>query len=158
MSAAKKKSSEPKADHMVAESEAVSEKPRNGAPGKIELPLHRRMDSSFLQYASYVIRDRAIPNLSDGLKPVQRRILWSLHEKDGARFIKVATIAGHCAQDHTHGDVSIGDALDRVPADRAGAPRDFQRRDYRLRAQLRRTQQRTGGAAGQAPDLAHARH
>src|ERR1051325_3493254 len=111
MSASKKKRSEPKAGHIVAESEAIPEKPRNGTPGKIELPLHRRMDTSFLQYASYVIRDRAIPNLSDGLKPVQRRILWSLHEKDDARFIKVATIAGHCAQYHPHGDVSIGDAL-----------------------------------------------
>src|SRR6185369_8341290 len=83
----------------------------NGQPGKFELPLHRRVDTSFMQYASYVIRDRAIPNLADGLKPVQRRILWSLHEKDDTRFIKVATIAGHCAQYHPHGDVSIADAL-----------------------------------------------
>ncbi len=78
---------------------------------KIELPLHRRVDTSFLQYASYVIRDRAIPNLADGLKPVQRRILWSLHEKDDGRFIKVATISGHCAQYHPHGEAAIGDAL-----------------------------------------------
>src|ERR1051325_8268400 len=81
------------------------------APGKIELPLHRRVDTNFLQYASYVIRDRAIPNLADGLKPVQRRILWSLHEKDDGRFIKVATISGHCAQYHPHGEAAIGDAL-----------------------------------------------
>src|SRR5712691_9392045 len=81
------------------------------APGKIELPLHRRVDTSFLQYASYVIRDRAIPNLEDGLKPVQRRILWSLHEKDDGRFIKVATISGHCAQYHPHGEAAISDAL-----------------------------------------------
>jgi len=81
------------------------------APGKIEQRLHRRLDTSFLQYASYVIRDRAIPNLSDGLKPVQRRILWSLHEKDDGRFIKVATISGHCAQYHPHGEAAIGDAL-----------------------------------------------
>jgi topoisomerase-4 subunit A len=81
------------------------------APGKIELPLHRRVNTSFLQYASYVIRDRAIPNLEDGLKPVQRRILWSLHEKDDGRFIKVATINGHCAQYHPHGEAAIGDAL-----------------------------------------------
>jgi topoisomerase-4 subunit A len=83
----------------------------NGHPMKVELPLHRRMDDSFLQYASYVIRDRAIPNLADGLKPVQRRILWSLHEKDDGRFIKVATISGHCAQYHPHGEAAIGDAL-----------------------------------------------
>jgi len=80
-------------------------------PGKIELPLHRRVDRSFLDYASYVIRDRAIPNLSDGLKPVQRRILWTLHQKDDGRFIKVATVAGATMQFHPHGDASINDAL-----------------------------------------------
>ena len=80
-------------------------------PGKIELPLHRRVDRSFLDYASYVIRDRAIPNLADGLKPVQRRILWALHEKDDGRFIKVANVVGHAMQYHPHGDASIGDAL-----------------------------------------------
>ena len=81
------------------------------APDKIDLPFHRRVDTSFLQYASYVIRDRAIPNLVDGLKPVQRRILWSLHQKDDGRFIKVATISGHCAQYHPHGEAAISDAL-----------------------------------------------
>jgi topoisomerase IV subunit A len=74
-------------------------------------PLHRRVDRSFLEYASYVIRDRAIPNLADGLKPVQRRILWSLHQNDDGKFIKVANIVGHCMQYHPHGDASIGDAL-----------------------------------------------
>src|SRR2546427_10609093 len=62
-------------------------------------------------YASYVIRDRAIPKLADGLKPVQRRILWALHEKDDGRFIKVQNVAGHAMQYHPHGDVSITDAL-----------------------------------------------
>jgi hypothetical protein len=81
------------------------------APGKIDLPLHRRVDTNFLQYASYVIRDRAIPNLEDGLKPVQRRILWALHEKDDGRFIKVANVVGHAMQYHPHGDASISDAL-----------------------------------------------
>jgi len=81
------------------------------APGKIELPLHRRVDRSFLDYASYVIRDRAIPNLADGLKPVQRRILWSLHQNDDGRFTKVANIVGDCMKYHPHGDASIGDAL-----------------------------------------------
>src|SRR5436190_22058608 len=80
-------------------------------PGKIDLPLHRRVDRGFLDYASYVIRDRAIPNLADGLKPVQRRILWALHEKDDGRFIKVANVVGHAMQYHPHGDASIGDAL-----------------------------------------------
>lgn len=78
---------------------------------KVELPFHQRVNTSFLQYASYVIRDRAIPNLADGLKPVQRRILWALHEKDDGRFIKVANVVGHCMQYHPHGDASIGDAL-----------------------------------------------
>ncbi|HET7625541.1 MAG TPA: DNA topoisomerase IV subunit A, partial [Verrucomicrobiae bacterium] len=80
-------------------------------PGKIELPLHRRVNTSFLEYASYVIRDRAIPHLADGLKPVQRRILWALHEKDDGRFIKVANVVGHAMQYHPHGDASIADAI-----------------------------------------------
>ena len=98
-------------NHIVAEAEAAAAKPRNLDPTRIELPLHRRVDTSFLQYASYVIRDRAIPNLVDGLKPVQRRILWSLHEKDDGKLIKVATIGGHCAQYHPHGEAAINDAL-----------------------------------------------
>jgi topoisomerase IV subunit A len=84
---------------------------RTVTPTKVELPLHRRVDTSFLQYASYVIRDRAIPNLADGLKPVQRRILWSLHQNDDGRFIKVANIVGDSMKYHPHGDASIGDAL-----------------------------------------------
>ncbi|MGN6553988.1 MAG: DNA topoisomerase IV subunit A [Verrucomicrobiota bacterium] len=80
-------------------------------PAKIELPLHRRVNTSFLEYASYVIRDRAIPHLADGLKPVQRRILWALHEKDDGRFIKVANVVGHAMQYHPHGDASISDAI-----------------------------------------------
>ncbi|MFT4589812.1 MAG: topoisomerase-4 subunit A [Candidatus Binatia bacterium] len=75
------------------------------------VPLFERVDDNFLQYASYVIRDRAIPNVADGLKPVQRRILWALHEKDDGRFIKVANVVGHSMQYHPHGDASIGDAL-----------------------------------------------
>lgn len=80
-------------------------------PSDITGALHRRVDLNFLEYASYVIRDRAIPALADGLKPVQRRIMWSLHEKDDGRFIKVANIVGYCMQYHPHGDASIGDAL-----------------------------------------------
>jgi topoisomerase-4 subunit A len=83
----------------------------NGQPLNAELPLHQRVDSNFLQYASYVIRDRAIPNLADGLKPVQRRILWALHRNDDGRFIKVANIVGDTMKYHPHGDASIGDAL-----------------------------------------------
>jgi topoisomerase-4 subunit A len=78
---------------------------------RVEGPLKRLIDDNFLQYASYVIRDRAIPDLDDGLKPVQRRILYSLHENDDGKFIKVANIAGYCMQYHPHGNVSIEDAL-----------------------------------------------
>ena len=98
------------AEHVLAgEVEASARGPF--VPGKIELALHRRVDRSFLDYASYVIRDRAIPHLIDGLKPVQRRILWTLHQKDDGRFIKVATVAGAAMQYHPHGDASINDAL-----------------------------------------------
>ncbi|HZM02291.1 MAG TPA: DNA topoisomerase IV subunit A [Candidatus Saccharimonadales bacterium] len=96
--------------HVQAEEvEAIVHPPF--APRKIDLLLHRRVDRNFLDYASYVIRDRAIPNLSDGLKPVQRRILWALHDMDDGRLIKVANVAGHAMQYHPHGTVSIGDAL-----------------------------------------------
>ena len=74
-------------------------------------PLKDMIDSYFMQYASYVICERAIPNLADGLKPVQRRILHALHEKDDGRFIKVANVVGHAMQYHPHGDASIADAL-----------------------------------------------
>ncbi len=74
-------------------------------------PLKHLVDFNFLQYASYVICDRAIPALEDGLKPVQRRILHALKEKDDGRFIKVANIIGHTMQYHPHGDASIADAL-----------------------------------------------
>lgn len=97
--------------HVIAEVTEVVPAPRPFAPDKIELPIHERVNTGFMQYASYVIRDRAIPHLVDGLKPVQRRILWSIHEKDDGRFIKVATISGHCAQYHPHGEAAIGDAL-----------------------------------------------
>ena len=96
--------------HIVTEeTPAVAHRPF--APDKHELPLHRRVDKSFLEYASYVIRDRAIPNLADGLKPVQRRILWTLHRSDDGRFVKVANTVGDCMKYHPHGDASIGDAL-----------------------------------------------
>ncbi len=76
-----------------------------------ETSLRRLYNRNFLEYASYVIKDRAIPDLADGLKPVQRRILWSLYQKDDGRFNKVANVIGHCMQFHPHGDRSIGDAL-----------------------------------------------
>lgn len=65
----------------------------------------------FLDYASYVILERAVPNVKDGLKPVQRRILHAMKDLDDGRYNKVANIIGHTMQYHPHGDASIGDAL-----------------------------------------------
>ena len=68
-------------------------------------------DKNFLEYASYVIKDRAIPDLEDGLKPVQRRILHTLFEIDDGKLHKVANVIGRCMQYHPHGEASIGPAL-----------------------------------------------
>jgi topoisomerase-4 subunit A len=98
--------------HVEVEQVATAEiAHRPFSPGKIEQLLHKRVDRSFLDYASYVIRDRAIPNLADGLKPVQRRILWALRTMDDGRFMKVANVVGETMKYHPHGDASIGDAL-----------------------------------------------
>ncbi|HXK76280.1 MAG TPA: DNA gyrase/topoisomerase IV subunit A [Bacteroidaceae bacterium] len=67
--------------------------------------------SWFLEYASYVILERAVPHINDGLKPVQRRILHSMRRLDDGRYNKVANVVGHTMQFHPHGDASIGDAL-----------------------------------------------
>jgi len=69
------------------------------------------MDQNFLEYASYVIKDRAIPDIMDGLKPVQRRILHTMKEMDDGKFCKVANIVGDTMKLHPHGDASIGSAL-----------------------------------------------
>ncbi len=69
------------------------------------------MEQYFLQYASYVILDRAIPDIRDGLKPVQRRILATLFDTDDGKFTKVANVVGETMKLHPHGDASIGDAL-----------------------------------------------
>ena len=68
----------------------------------------------FLDYASYVILERAVPHINDGFKPVQRRIMHSLWEKNDGRYNKVANIVGHCMQYHPHGDASIGDAMVQI--------------------------------------------
>src|SRR5215471_13360961 len=73
--------------------------------------LHGQYRNWFLDYASYVILERAVPAVEDGLKPVQRRILHSMKEMDDGRFNKVANIIGQTMQYHPHGDASIGDAL-----------------------------------------------
>ncbi len=68
-------------------------------------------EKNFIEYASYVIRDRAIPELEDGLKPVQRRIIHTLIEMDDGKMHKVANVVGQCMRYHPHGDASINDAL-----------------------------------------------
>ncbi|MCL2458422.1 MAG: DNA topoisomerase IV subunit A, partial [Desulfobulbus sp.] len=73
--------------------------------------LHRLFDANFLDYTAYVIRERAIPDADDGLKPVQRRILQTLHNMDDGRFHKVANVVGETMKLHPHGDQSIFDAL-----------------------------------------------
>jgi topoisomerase IV subunit A len=73
--------------------------------------LQSLFDVNFMEYASYVIKDRAIPDVEDGLKPVQRRILHSLYEADDGKFHKVANIVGSCMKYHPHGDASIFSAL-----------------------------------------------
>lgn len=73
--------------------------------------LTRMYQDWFLDYASYVILERAVPHMSDGLKPVQRRIMHSMKRMDDGRFNKVANIIGNTMQFHPHGDASIGDAL-----------------------------------------------
>ncbi|MBI1341820.1 MAG: DNA gyrase/topoisomerase IV subunit A [Terrimonas sp.] len=76
-----------------------------------ESGLHGQYKTWFLDYASYVILERAVPAVEDGLKPVQRRILHAMKEMDDGRFNKVANIIGQAMQYHPHGDASIGDAL-----------------------------------------------
>jgi len=97
--------------HVEAESLPPEVVHRPFDPAKIEQHLHRRVNTSFLEYASYVIRDRAIPNIEDGLKPVQRRILWALRRMDDGRLIKVATVSGEAMKYHPHGQAAIDDAL-----------------------------------------------
>lgn len=73
--------------------------------------INRMYESWFLEYASYVILERAVPAIEDGLKPVQRRILHAMKEMDDGRYNKVANIIGQTMQYHPHGDASIGDAI-----------------------------------------------
>lgn len=73
--------------------------------------LKTMMDQNFIEFASYVIKDRAIPDIDDGLKPVQRRILWAMFQHEDGSFHKVAGVIGDTMKFHPHGDASIGDAL-----------------------------------------------
>ena len=78
---------------------------------KRSIPVSGHFEDWFLEYASYVILERAVPHVHDGLKPVQRRILHALREMDDGRFHKVAKVIGQTMQCHPHGDAAIGDAL-----------------------------------------------
>lgn len=84
---------------------------RLGNPAEYRIRLTGMYKEWFLDYASYVILERAVPHMDDGLKPVQRRILHSMHLLDDGWYNKVANIIGHTMQFHPHGDASIGDAL-----------------------------------------------
>ncbi len=89
----------------------------NGANAHTEghvITISGMYENYFLDYASYVILERAVPAIEDGLKPVQRRILHAMYEKDDGRYHKVANIIGNTMQYHPHGDAAIGDALVNV--------------------------------------------
>lgn len=93
-------------DHKISE-----QSDPNISPTDRKTVLSGMFRSWYLEYASYVILERAVPNIVDGLKPVQRRILHSMRTIDDGRFNKVANIVGNTMQYHPHGDASIGDAL-----------------------------------------------
>ena len=94
-----------------AENQHSDYKPANGKDGIVKHQLTGMYQNWFLDYASYVILERAVPHINDGFKPVQRRILHSMKRLDDGRYNKVANIVGHTMQFHPHGDASIGDAL-----------------------------------------------
>jgi len=97
-------------DQNLNEGEEKSPFENKSVDDKI-VPVNGLYESWFLDYASYVILERAVPSLYDGLKPVQRRILHSMKEMDDGRYNKVANIIGNTMKYHPHGDASIGDAL-----------------------------------------------
>jgi len=86
----------------------------NGENKHTVIPINGLYENWFLDYASYVILDRAVPHINDGLKPVQRRILHSLREMDDGRFNKAANVIGNTMKYHPHGDASIGDAMVQI--------------------------------------------
>ena len=96
---------------MSEEQKNTDYKPTNRFDASVVHHLSGMYQNWFLDYASYVILERAVPHIEDGLKPVQRRILHSMKRMDDGRYNKVANIVGHTMQFHPHGDASIGDAL-----------------------------------------------
>lgn len=95
----------------IGETESTDYRPANRFDASVVHHLSGMYQNWFLDYASYVILERAVPHIEDGLKPVQRRILHSMKRMDDGRYNKVANIVGHTMQFHPHGDASIGDAL-----------------------------------------------
>jgi len=108
-------------DELSDAADEIVEDPESAAHSNYKVPkikddavkhhLSGMYQNWFLDYASYVILERAVPDIYDGLKPVQRRILHSMKRLDDGRYNKVANIVGHTMQFHPHGDASIGDAL-----------------------------------------------
>ena len=104
-------------EDQKTQNEALSEnlhsdyKPIDTKNASVKHQLTGMYQNWFLDYASYVILERAVPHINDGFKPVQRRILHSMKRLDDGRYNKVANIVGHTMQFHPHGDASIGDAL-----------------------------------------------
>ena len=98
-------------DDELTEDEHSDYKPADRFDASAVHHLSGMYKNWFLDYASYVILERAVPQIEDGLKPVQRRILHSMKRMDDGRYNKVANIVGHTMQFHPHGDASIGDAL-----------------------------------------------
>lgn len=88
--------------------------PQDGPHEETAASVDKMYENWFLEYASYVILERAVPAIEDGLKPVQRRILHAMKEMDDGRFNKVANIIGQTMQYHPHGDASIGDAITNI--------------------------------------------
>ncbi|MCM2275510.1 MAG: DNA topoisomerase, partial [Candidatus Didemnitutus sp.] len=98
-------------DGDAAPSVEVPKRPKGEKVQDEAAPLAKAYRNWFLDYASYVILDRAVPHLDDGLKPVQRRVLHTLWDMDDGRFHKVANVVGATMKLHPHGDASIGAAL-----------------------------------------------
>ncbi|WP_333819884.1 DNA gyrase/topoisomerase IV subunit A [Ohtaekwangia sp.] len=105
------KKDNPKANHDNESNEEPSNGGGTGEDVIHSIAIDGLYESWFLDYASYVILERAVPRLEDGFKPVQRRIMHSLKEMDDGRFNKVANVIGNTMQYHPHGDASIGEAI-----------------------------------------------
>lgn len=103
--------SNPQEEPIIESEQSEGKQAHSASPTDKRTMLTGMFRDWYLEYASYVILERAVPHIEDGLKPVQRRILHSMQTLDDGRFNKVANIVGNTMQYHPHGDASIGDAL-----------------------------------------------